>query len=82
MNLQIEKITAIYPAFSPAENSMMMKIDDLLGRFVEELGDPDPDEDVMLVSQSTGEVISINEIRRVRGVLDALYRTCVWRVEE
>lgn len=80
MNLQVEKITAIYPAFSPAENSMMMKIDNLLGRFIEELGDPD--EDVMLVSQSTGEVISIDEIRRVRGVLDALYRTCVWKVEE
>lgn len=80
MNVQIEKITAIYPAFSPAENNMMMKIDDLLRRFVEELGDPD--EDVALVSQSTGEVIFVDEIRRARGVLDALYRTCVWKVEE
>jgi hypothetical protein len=79
MNVQIEKITAIYPAFSPAENGMMMEIDNQLGRFIKELGDPD---DMVLVSQSTGEVISIDEIRRVRGVLDALYNTCVWRVEE
>ena len=79
MNLQVEKITAIYPAFTPAEEGMMMHIDDLLGRFVEGLGDP---EDMTLVSQNTGEVISIDEIRRVRGVLDALYSTCVWKVEE
>lgn len=79
MNLFIEKITAIYPAFSPAENALMAEVDDLLGRFINELGDPD---DMVLVSQSTGEVISVDEIRRVRGVLDALYRTCVWKVEE
>lgn len=79
MNLQVEKITAIYPAFSPAENGMMIEIDNLLGRFIEGLGDP---ENMSLVSQSTGEVIFVDEIRRVRGVLDALYRTCVWRVEE
>lgn len=79
MNVQIEKITAVYPAFSPAENAFMIEADNLLGRFVDALGDPD---DMTLVSQSTGEVISVDEIRRVRGVLDALYRTCVWRVEE
>lgn len=79
MNLQVEKITVIYPAFSTAENAFMAEVDNLLGRFVEGLGDP---EDMMLVSQSTGEVISVDEIRRVRGVLDALYRTCVWKVEE
>jgi hypothetical protein len=79
MNLQVERITAIYPAFSTAENAFMAEVDNLLGRFVEGLGDPD---DMMLISQSTGEVVSIDEIRRVRGVLDALYRTCVWKVEE
>lgn len=79
MNLQVEKITAIYPALSPAENALMAEVDDLLGRFIEGLGDP---EDMILVSQGTGEVISVDEIRRVRGVLDALYCTCVWRVEE
>ena len=79
MNLQVEKITAVYPAFSTAENALMIEVDNLLGRFVDALGDPD---DMTLVNQSTGEVISVDEIRRVRGVLDALYRTCVWRVEE
>lgn len=79
MNVQFEKITAIYPAFSSAENALMTEVDNLLGRFVEELGDPD---DMVLVSQYTGEVISVDEIRRVRGVLDALYHTCVWKVEE
>lgn len=79
MNVQIEKITAVYPVFSPAENALMTEVDNLLGRFVKELGDPD---EMVLVSQYTGEVISVDEIRRVRGVLDALYHTCVWSVEE
>lgn len=79
MNLQVEKITAIYPAFTPDENALMIEVDNLLGRFVDALGDP---EDMSLVSQSTAEVVSIDEIRRVRGILDALYTTCVWRVEE
>ena len=79
MNLQVEKITAIYPAFSPAENALMAEVDDLLGRFIEGLGDP---ENMTLVSQSTGEVVFVDEIRRVRGVLDALYHACVWKVEE
>ena len=79
MNMQIEKITVVYPAFSTAENAFMVEVDNLLGRFVDALGDP---EDMTLVSQSTGEVISIDEIRRVRGVLDALYNACAWKVEE
>ena len=79
MNVQIEKITTIYSVFSLAENASMIEVDNLLGHFVEKLGDP---EDMMLMNQSTGEVISVDEIRRVRGILNALYRTCVWRVEE
>ena len=79
MNLQVEKITTICPAFSTAEESFMIEVDNLLGRFVEGLGDP---KDMTLVSQSTGEVISIEEIRRVRGILDGLSHTCVWKVEE
>ena len=79
MNLQVEKIVTICPAFSTAEDAFMIEVDNLLGRFVEGLGDP---KDMTLVSQSTGEVISINEIRRVRGILDGLSHTCVWKVEE
>ena len=79
MNVQFEKITTVYPAFFSAENALMSAVDDLLGRFINELSDPD---DMVLVSQSTGEVISVDEIRRVRGVLDALYHTCAWKVEE
>ena len=79
MNVQFEKITAVYPAFSPTKNALMMEVDNLLGRFIEEMGDP---KNMSMVSQSTGEVIFINEIRHVRGILDGLYHTCVWRVEE
>ena len=79
MNLQIEKTITVWPAFSTAEDAFMIEVDNLLGRFVEGLGDP---KDMILVSQSTGEIISIDEIRRVRGILDALYHTCVWKVEE
>lgn len=79
MNLQVEKITTVCPAFSTAEDAFMIEVDNLLGRFVEGLGDP---EDMTLVSQSTGEVISIEEIRRVRGILDGLSHTCVWKIEE
>ena len=79
MNLQVEKIVTICPAFSTAEEAFMIEVDNLLGRFDEELGDP---KDMTLVSQSTGEVISIEEIRRVRGILDGLSHTCVWKVEE
>lgn len=79
MNLHVEKITAIYPAFSSAENALMIEVDNLLGQFVKKLGNPD---DMELVSQTTGEVISINEVCRARGILDALYHTVVWKVEE
>ena len=40
MNLQIEKTITVCPAFSTAEDAFMIEVDNLLGRFVEGLGDP------------------------------------------
>ena len=38
MNLQVEKIVTICPAFSTAEDAFMIEVDNLLGRFVEGAG--------------------------------------------
>lgn len=76
MKTLIETAINIYPAFTNDEEQIMRDVDDLLGRFVESV--EHLNEDFTMVSLATGEIVMIDEIRRVRGILDALYHTPCW----
>lgn len=80
MTPHIETAINIYPAFTCDEDQMMKDIDEMLGEFitsVEYLG-----EDRALISLTTGEVVRMDELRKVRGILEALYNTACWTVED
>ena len=70
-------VTILTPIVTEQEDAALRTSMDVLGAIQSMFKD-----DLILVSIETGEVVTIEELSRVRGVIDAFYRHQHWKVEK
>lgn len=70
-------VTLLTPILSEEEVAALKKSEDLIGNIQSMFKD-----DTILVSVETGEVVTIEELARVRGVINAFFRQQHWKVEK
>lgn len=70
MDTKIERIISFTPNLTNQEDAALRVADCVIKEIQSLFAD-----DVYMVSEETGEVINIEELARVRGVIDAFYHT-------